>query len=1375
MTRRTATPEDRIAIEWHARVRAKDESLSPPEPLAHFKDVHAWVLIADPGSGKSDAFQTLADDEGGYYISARNFVELGAPPHWSQPIFIDGLDEITGGGAATTPLGQIRSRLHALGTPKFRISCREADWRGNTDGKALSYMVGEDNFLELHLAPLDATQIEALVMHWLNSDEAAALAFVRAAKDHDLEGLLDNPQTLRMLVKAVGTADKSWPDSKTQTYEMACGQLVREHNAEHLAAQRQHTLPDSKVLDAAGYLSAILLLSGNTAIALQRHSEPEPGVLALPELPNHAAAPGLPYCQAALHTRLFRSNGGGDFWPVHRTVAEYLGARYLAMRIQAGLPAKRVGALLLGEDGGVVPELRGLHAWLATTVVAGGTRAELIDNDPLGVVLHGDVRHFSLEDKRHLLYALHAEASRYTHFRSQNWTSKPFGALASADMQDDFKAALQSPDRSPAHLALLDCVLDAMTNGHPMPQLISDLERLVRDKTYWWPGMRTEALGIWIALTRQTNNWPPLLQLLADVHTNLVEDLEDELLGTLLQGLYPEQIATAELWRYFRQSKANNLLGAYWIFWNGLPQKFAPPQEVPTLLDSLVTSGYRPEGRFNHLAPSSEFVGKLLVHGVVRHGAQLEIERLSGWLSLGINAEFECALEQDEMASLAQWLSEHPDTYKALYEHYLHRPCEKNVGGYGMLSRASAQLFHAPEPNDANLWYLSLAAACESNDLRQALVLNAFHFVNRRNGPDAAIQLMEDWASHHVADADWVTSQLRNPYPPSESQQRHAAAKIDRRNRLTEESLQKIRFFSETLPSFSVGPAHLGALEAVANTYLNFSRRLREETPEARLFELLNHDAVWVERALTGLRHCLFREDLPSATSIVDLLHSQGRGYKLAKPCLAAMELRYADDPQSAFDLPQSTLESVITFSLIHSFGNTPAWFTQLLAQRPGVFAAPMAYLIGKQIAAQEEHAYGLFALANDTGYADVARKIVPTLIAALPIKTTKSQLYSVRLLIGALLKHLDPNTQLSIVEEKLSVRTMDVAQRVYWLATGMLLAPRLYLEPTRQFVAKAPARATHLFTLAHQLQERGNASLLLDAATQAFLIGTLGPLCVPDWVTASNAGGWVKPHMEMGHTVAALISSLASNPGDLALQALTKLHTKPNMAQWEDTLTRALYDQRVTRRKAQFKPANVVQICDTLANTTPANAADLYALTLDHLTQLSQEIRNGNTNDYRQYWAGAQPKKEDDCRDTLLSDLKRLLKPLLISAEPEGRYADEKRADIKVSFLPYQIPIEIKREMHADLWKAIPDQLIAKYSREMSSDGYGIYLVFWFNGLFKSAPTDGGAKPVTPQELQQRLASTVPEHLRNKIAILVVDCSKPSSSVAVNGTAGVG
>ena len=247
---------------------------------------------------------------------------------------------------------------------------------------------------------------------------------------------------------------------------------------------------------------------------------------------------------------------------------------------------------------------------------------------------------------------------------------------------------------------------------------------------------------------------------------------------------------------------------------------------------------------------------------------------------------------------------------------------------------------------------------------------------------------------------------------------------------------------------------------------------------------------------------------------------------------------------------------------------------------------------------------------------------------------------------------------------------------------------------------------------------------------------------------------------MELGRHVEGLISTLAVLPDEAASQALISLLEQKDLKPWEDSLRRAIFDQRVTRRKALFKPASVTQVCATLANLTPANAADLWALTLDHLQQLGREIRDGNTNDYRQYWVGDKAELEDNCRDRLLSYLKIRLAPVGINAEPEGRYADAKRADIKVSAQGYHIPVEIKREMHQDLWKAIPNQLIARYTREIASDGYGIFLVFWFGGAGQPVAGDGGTRPKTALELQQRLQSTVSAESQHKIAVLVIDCS---------------
>ena len=52
-----------------------------------------------------------------------------------------------------------------------------------------------------------------------------------------------------------------------------------------------------------------------------------------------------------------------------------------------------------------------------------------------------------------------------------------------------------------------------------------------------------------------------------------------------------------------------------------------------------------------------------------------------------------------------------------------------------------------------------------------------------------------------------------------------------------------------------------------------------------------------------------------------------------------------------------------------------------------------------------------------------------------------------------------------------------------------------------------------------------------------------------------------------------------------------------------------------------------------------------------------------------------------------------------------EGVYANDGRSDIRVSFAGLNVPVEIKRSCHDDLWTAVHDQLIAQYTR-----GPGVY-----------------------------------------------------------------
>ena len=73
-------------------------------------------------------------------------------------------------------------------------------------------------------------------------------------------------------------------------------------------------------------------------------------------------------------------------------------------------------------------------------------------------------------------------------------------------------------------------------------------------------------------------------------------------------------------------------------------------------------------------------------------------------------------------------------------------------------------------------------------------------------------------------------------------------------------------------------------------------------------------------------------------------------------------------------------------------------------------------------------------------------------------------------------------------------------------------------------------------------------------------------------------------------------------------------------------------------------------------------------------------------------------------------------------------------------------------------------DQLIAKYTSDPATGGYGIYLVLWFGeGETKLSPS--GARPATSEELRERLAGTLSDEEARKIEVCVIDVSKPTST----------
>ena len=234
---------------------------------------------------------------------------------------------------------------------------------------------------------------------------------------------------------------------------------------------------------------------------------------------------------------------------------------------------------------------------------------------------------------------------------------------------------------------------------------------------------------------------------------------------------------------------------------------------------------------------------------------------------------------------------------------------------------------------------------------------------------------------------------------------------------------------------------------------------------------------------------------------------------------------------------------------------------------------------------------------------------------------------------------------------------------------------------------------------------------------------------------------------------------------------ALRRLAGDETLQRWSSHLREACDRQVVIARDSSYHRPELDQILATLDDLTPANAADLGALALDRVDELSRTIRHSTTNEWRQFWNEDEygrpdrPKREESCRDALLQGLRTLL-PDGVDAQPEGQYAANRRADIRLSCSDFHLPIEIKKQSHPALYRAARDQLVAKYAQDPATGGHGIFLALWF-GDPEKAPVDGTAtRPGTPDELRQRLeaclARQLPPRQLRKIAVRVIDVSKP-------------
>jgi predicted NACHT family NTPase len=1324
--------------------RSNPAAESEPRPFTDFGHCPYLILLGDPGAGKTHLFRETATAEGARLLKARDFLNTPAERLSGEALFIDGLDEKRAGRGDQNTIDDLLAKFFAVNPARARISCRAADWLGESDEAALRPFFERSGELPILLLTNLSTNEQVSVLESQSVERGRAKAFLSEAEERGLGDFLENPQNLIMLWRAVQTG--SWPSTRKQLFELATGLMLEESGREQ-ARSAAGRFSIAELRPVAGAICAARLISDVAAVGLanQEGTAEIPGYRSMrlfePERVN-----------AALGRRVFEAAPEAETVDyAHRTTAEYLAASFLAGQIRVGLPFGRVAALM-GVDNHPAPELRGLHAWLAVHLPEHA--AQLIDADPYGVLTYGDAASLGTADCSTLVRALGRLSKSNPWFRSGNWEAPSIGGLARTDMVPEFRAVLADED---AGFGVRSVVVDALWLGRPIPEMVPDLAAIM-ERTASPYAERAHAM---LALLRMGDAGKVAVR---GSFTRLGKtDNELHLRAEIIRLLYGDPYGTLDVIMLVNDClTAEHTLGTgtLWFLADAVPIA-----DIPDVLDGIVRPSDE-DGLDRRSWEAGSMYARLLVR-VWRDGHHhLQSERALGWLHK--RTAFRGGLGESRARGLREAMRAAPVALDGIAEYFFRALVIDGEEWLHVNRFREAVLFEISTETLLDKAVIHMEAVEPGSPKQQFLYDAAFSFAYQVEGPRGREKFEELYTR---ADADPLLAAVREGAIAHRLPNRYFEGRMSR-NIIREDNRDRQRLdFDNAIAQIRSG-SHLGWAAHLCQIYFSMYGDVDEEsTPRDRLSAFLGESRV--EAAIECLRAVPLRDDIPSFEDVMALV-AKRRIFHWWYAIIAGLNERFAIRAEFGNHLSEDQIKGLLVFDLTspifekrdgtHRRIDHP-WKQALLATNPALVSDAYAAVARLRLSRGEQTAEGLREILTEQALEPFRDQITISFLREFP---NANEFRLGELLDAVVSSPALHGDFLAIAAHLLSGhQAVDERPRDLWLIAAYFLAPAVYEQAVQN---RATERPNLVFDLRDRagFARRGQPQEKLPIPMLEFMARLTGTLFPSAPHPADGWSGDTNP-WDGSEYFRTLIGLLSASPSRAAADALSRLRFDPALESYRADLLHALANQQQNRRAAEYDRPNWTQTIEALSNGAPATVADLHALLLSQLRDLRTRIERENTDIYKRFWnldshsKPEKPRPEEACRDDLVTLMRPLFLPLGIIVEPEGHMVGDKRADITVAMPGRKILLELKRDYHSEVWTALEGQLERFYAHDPEAKGFGVYCVFWFGDKRTRKmpnPPKGIALPSTPRETEQMLVSLMPEAMRARLAVVVIDVS---------------